>query len=110
MLILLTLLRRAAGGMVEYRRSLAASFLFRFFVDVALKLEKDVSGYKAGDWLPAGHDSAAVHFERPASSGVQYYGKAGEQDVVGQPVRHMAADLQARCLPSCCIHLDSLVS
>ncbi len=85
-----------AGGMVEYRRSLAASFLFRFFVDVALKLEKEGSGYKAADWLPAGHESAAVHFERPASQGVQYFNKVGEQDVVGQPVRHMAADLQAR--------------
>ena len=82
--------------MVEYRRSLAASFLFRFFVDVALKLEKEGSGYKAADWLPAGHESAAVHFERPASQGVQYFNKVGEQNVVGQPVRHMAADLQAR--------------
>ena len=87
---------------MEYRRSLAASFLFRFFVDVALKLEKEGSGYKAADWLPAGHESAAVHFERPASQGVQYFNKVGEQNVVGQPVRHMAADLQAR--PQLCLH------
>jgi len=80
--------------MVEYRRSLAASFLFRFFVDIALKLEKADLSYKAADWLPAGHESAAVHFERPASQGVQYFDKVGEQNIVGQPVRHMAADLQ----------------
>ena len=87
---------------MEYRRSLAASFLFRFFVDVALQLEKEGSGYKTADWLPAGHESAAVHFERPASQGVQYFNKVGEQNVVGQPVRHMAADLQAR--PPPCAH------
>ncbi len=83
--------------MVEYRRSLAASFLFRFFVDVALKLEADNPGYKAGDWLREEDKSAAVHFERPASHGVQYFDKAGDQNVVGQPFRHMAADLQV-CL------------
>lgn len=80
---------------MEYRRSLAASFLFRFFVDIALKLEKADLSYKAADWLPSGHESAAVHFERPASQGVQYFDKVGEQNIVGQPVRHMAADLQA---------------
>ena len=80
--------------MVEYRRSLAASFLFRFFVDVALKLEADNPGCKAGDWLREEDKSAAVHFERPASRGVQYFDKAGDQNVVGQPFRHMAADLQ----------------
>ena len=105
--------------MVEYRRSLAASFLFRFFVDVALQLEKGGSGYKAGDWLPPGHESAAVHFERPASQGVQYFNKVGEQDIVGQPVRHMAADLQARpripptatcCSPCLCPAMDNITT
>ena len=85
---------------MEYRRSLAASFLYRFFVDIALQLEAEGSGYKAADWLPVGHESAAVHFERPASQGVQYFNKVGEQDVVGAPVRHMAADLQACHLSS----------
>ena len=84
---------------MEYRRSLAASFLFRFFVDVALKLEADNPGYKAGDWLREEDKSAAVHFERPASHGVQYFDKAGDQNVVGQPFRHMAADLQVRADP-----------
>jgi xanthine dehydrogenase/oxidase len=84
-----------AGGMVEFRRSLAASFLFRFFVEVALKLEAEVPNYCArGGWLPAGHESAAVRFERPPSQGMQYFTKVDEQDVVGQPSRHMAADLQ----------------
>ncbi len=31
----------APGGKVEYRRALAASFLFKFFVQVACKLEAD---------------------------------------------------------------------
>ena len=87
---------------MEYRRSLAASFLYRFFVDIALQLEAGGSSYKAADWLPPGHESAAVHFERPASQGVQYFNKVGEQDVVGAPVRHMAADLQACPCPLLC--------
>ncbi|BDA44652.1 Xanthine dehydrogenase [Coccomyxa sp. Obi] len=82
----------APGGMVEFRRSLAASFLFRFVVDVALRLRAEAP--EAGGWLPAGHESAAVRFERPPSRGIQYFSKAGDADVVGQPERHMAADLQ----------------
>lgn len=83
------------GGMVEFRQSLAASFLFRFFVEVALRAEAEAPGYSArGGWLPDGHESAAARFERPASHGMQYFSKAGDGDVVGQPARHMAADLQ----------------
>ena len=92
-----------AGGMVEFRRSLAASFLFRFFVDVALQLQAEAPGSAAVDWVTPAHASAAQRFHRPASMGMQYYGKAGETDVVGQPERHRAADLQARpCLPFTC--------
>jgi xanthine dehydrogenase/oxidase len=80
------------GGMVEFRRSLAASFLFRFFVDTALQLQPQAPAAVA--WLTPEHASAAERFQRPASTGMQYYGKAGEADVVGQPERHRAADLQ----------------
>ncbi len=85
--------------MVEFRRSLAASFLFRFFADTAAALEADAredgGGYLAASaGLPEGHASAAVRFERPASRGVQIHGKPGEAAIVGAPVRHLAADLQ----------------
>lgn len=78
--------------MVEFRRSLAASFLFRFFVDVAVRLRANSPA--AGSWLPTGHESAAARFERPPARGIQYFSKAGDAEVVGQPERHMAADLQ----------------
>ena len=78
--------------MVEFRRSLAASFLFRFFVHVAAKLEADVPGYQSA--FPDSFKSAAVPFHRPPVQGLQYYSKAPGEGAVGQPMRHMAADLQ----------------
>ncbi|KAK9811378.1 hypothetical protein WJX72_002855 [[Myrmecia] bisecta] len=82
----------APGGMVEFRQSLAASFLFRFFMHVAIKLESDAAGYQAA--IPPEFRSAVAKFERPASHGLQYYSQVPDQDIVGQPVRHLAADLQ----------------
>lgn len=83
--------------MVEFRRSLTASFLFRFFVESALELEADAPGcFKALEGLPAGAESAARAFERPASKGMQFFTKVADGQVVGQPERHMAADLQVQ--------------
>ena len=75
---------------MEFRRSLAASFLFRFFADTAAALEADAredgGGYLAASaGLPEGHASAAVRFERPPSRGVQIHGKPGEAAIVGAP-------------------------
>ncbi len=86
--------RARAGGMVEYRRSLAASFLFRFFVDVALRLEASEPSFTLP--LPASFASAAGRFARPPARGLQYYARAGQDAVVGAPHRHLAADIQAR--------------
>ena len=80
------------GGMVEFRRSLASSFLFRFFVHVASQLEADQPGFQA--IFPPTFKSAAVPFHRPPVQGLQYYSKVPGEAVVGQPTRHMAADLQ----------------
>lgn len=80
------------GGMVEFRRSLAASFLFRFFIHVASQLEADLPGFKP--MFPDSYKSAAVPFHRPPVQGLQYYSKVPGEAVVGQPTRHMAADLQ----------------
>ena len=83
---------------MEFRRSLAASFLFRFFIEVSYDLEKDDPGFKASKTLPAEYESALrSKFERPASKGMQYFTKVADGQVVGQPERHMAADLQASC-------------
>ena len=81
--------------MVEFRRSLASSFLFRFFVHVATQLEADVQGFQP--LFPDSYKSAAVPFHRPPVQGLQYWSKVPGEAVVGQPTRHMAADLQV-CL------------
>lgn len=88
--------------MVEFRRSLAASFLFRFFVHVATQLEADVQGFQA--LFPDTYKSAAVPFHRPPVQGLQYWSKVPGEAVVGQPTRHMAADLQV------CLHHIPLLS
>jgi hypothetical protein len=80
------------GGMGEYRNSLAASFVFRFYVYLVQKLQAAAPDFASP--LPAGYDSAATRFERAPASGLQYYRKAGEEEIVGQPYRHMSADLQ----------------
>ena len=85
------------GGMVEFRRSLALSFLFRFFVHVASQLEADQPGFQA--IFPPTFKSAAVPFHRPPVQGLQYYSKVPGEAVVGQPTRHMAADLQVHPRP-----------
>ena len=56
------------GGMCEFRRSLANSFFFKFYVDCCRRLEAD--GLAAGAVAAAGLDqfdlSAADRFTRPA--------------------------------------------
>jgi xanthine dehydrogenase/oxidase len=88
----------APGGMVEYRRSLAASFLFKFFVQVAQALERDVAGFEAP--LGSGERSAAVEAVRPPPRGVQAW--AASRDApgaarggAGAPLMHASAELQA---------------
>lgn len=82
---------------MEFRRSLALSFLFRFFVHVASQLEADQPGFQA--IFPPTFKSAAVPFHRPPVQGLQYYSKVPGEAVVGQPTRHMAADLQVHPPP-----------
>ena len=79
---------------MEFRRSLAASFLFRFYAEVASMLEKDAPSFRASETLPAEYESAVRKFVRPAPKGVQYFTKVEDGQVVGAPERHMAADLQ----------------
>ncbi|GIL49662.1 hypothetical protein Vafri_5944 [Volvox africanus] len=93
------LVDNAPGGKVEYRRALAASFVFKFFVHAALQLEADTeAAYKAN--LPAEEHSAAKPYERHPAHGVQFYAKPEPPptpetvSVVGQPHHHMAAELQ----------------
>ncbi|KAJ9512823.1 hypothetical protein QJQ45_029028 [Haematococcus lacustris] len=83
----------APGGKVEYRRALAASFIFKFFAHVATLMDQDSQTSFKPD-LPDGLRSAAKVYDRPHAHGVQFHADALPNDVVGQPYQHMAADLQ----------------
>lgn len=128
---------------MEFRRSLAASFLFKALLWASQQLEGDAPAYASpfpdtyrsggcwfafssmshdpqGGWFlclrfhqhscflgqpqryssappglpPPRAAAAAKPYERPPSHGLQYFSAAPGEDVVGQPVRHMAADQQ----------------
>lgn len=80
--------------MEEYRNSLAASFVFRFFVDLAQRVQKRVPGFVSP--LPQEYEGAASRYHRPPASGLQYYSKTDDGSVIGQPYRHMSADVQVQ--------------
>jgi CO/xanthine dehydrogenase FAD-binding subunit len=85
----------APGGMVEYRRSLAASFLFKGVLYAATQLEADAPAAAAAPLpFPDTYKSAAAPYHRPPSYGLQYTCAVPGGDVVGQPYRHQAADMQ----------------
>ena len=107
---------------MEYRRALASSFLFKFFVGTSLSLERDsevrlmyqfrclcqcfsekrsvtriITPHAQSAFspdFPAEYRSAGVPYDRHPAHGVQFYSKASNDVIVGQPQRHMAADLQ----------------
>ena len=90
------------GGMVEFRRSLSASFLFKFLLHAAQRLAADAPEGSFADPFPPTYASAVRHYERPPSHGLQYFSARPSEDIVGQPYRHMAADMQVGKLRSNC--------
>lgn len=88
----------APGGMAAYRNSLVASFLFKACVATALQLRAALpqSSQRATLGWAAEEESAVRDFERPPPRGVQFHAEAEPDAVVGQPVKHRAADLQVR--------------
>uniref|UniRef100_A0A383W3H7 xanthine dehydrogenase n=1 Tax=Tetradesmus obliquus TaxID=3088 RepID=A0A383W3H7_TETOB len=87
----------APGGRGEYRNSLAASFLFKFYVHVCLAMEAaHPDSFKPQ--LPAGYASAAAPYHRPPVRGVQFHHEVPQATdgsaEVGKDYRHMSADLQ----------------
>ena len=87
--------------MTEFRRSLVSSFLFRFFAGAAVQLEASEGFSLAAGSFPDSMRSAVAGHHRLPASGIQYFSRAADGAVVGQPERHMAADLQV-CPPGCC--------
>lgn len=81
----------APGGMVEFRRSLTYSFLFKFFLQTAYLLERD-GNFSHG--LAASYRSAAAPYHRESSHGVQIFEKKAKGTSVGLPAVHASAELQ----------------
>ncbi len=79
----------APGGMVEYRQTLAATFLFKFF----LAAQHNVCGVE----LPAREHSAIVDPPRPVSSATHVFEEplvGRPTDTIGQPIPHLSANVQ----------------
>ncbi|EFJ45339.1 hypothetical protein VOLCADRAFT_63971 [Volvox carteri f. nagariensis] len=94
------LVENAPGGKVEYRRALAASFVFKFFVHAAITLEVRSSG-KEGEKAREGGEPLNLSPLCAAAIGCRYRNLLPQApatpetvSVVGQPHHHMAAELQ----------------
>lgn len=79
----------APGGMAAFRNSLVSTFLFKACVATALQVPHS----STLDWA-AEEESAVRQFDRPPARGVQFHAEAEPDAIVGQPVKHRAADLQ----------------
>ena len=82
----------APGGMTEFRQAVAASFLFKFYVHVSEGMSGN-DGF-GGTGVTARDHSAAAEFHKPPPRGLQYYDSATPGSILGEPHRHLAADLQ----------------
>ncbi|XP_078351392.1 xanthine dehydrogenase/oxidase-like [Oculina patagonica] len=83
----------APGGQVEYRRSLASSFFFKFYLNVSQWLSNNE--LVADHLVPRGYESVIKPFHRDATRSIQTFQEVPDdqslEDVVGRPVPHLAA-------------------
>jgi CO dehydrogenase flavoprotein C-terminal domain len=90
----------APGGMGAYRSALTRSLLFKFLVTCGIELlaqgERDTAAPAHLSWVDGEARSAMSECERAPMRGVQFHADATPSKIVGQPVKHRAADLQAR--------------
>ncbi|XP_065054384.1 xanthine dehydrogenase-like isoform X1 [Rhopilema esculentum] len=78
----------APGGMVRYRRSLAMSLFFKFFLHVAEEINVSTSG------LLKHCSSATEKFHKGVINSHQFFKLSdGEKKVVGKPIPHKSGDL-----------------
>ncbi|XP_028905631.1 xanthine dehydrogenase/oxidase-like isoform X2 [Ornithorhynchus anatinus] len=88
----------APGGKVEFRRTLTLSFFFKFYLTVLLKLSKKSMRGKC-DKLDPTCVSATSHFHKDPPANVQLFQEVprgqSEEDMVGRPLPHLAAAMQA---------------
>ncbi|XP_060042807.1 xanthine dehydrogenase/oxidase isoform X2 [Erinaceus europaeus] len=92
------LLPNAPGGMVEFRLTLTLSFFFKFYLTVLQKLGREDPEDKCGKLDPT-HASATLLFQKDPPSNVQLFQEVpkgqSEEDMVGRPLVHLAAEMQA---------------
>uniref|UniRef100_A0A8D1A3B2 Xanthine dehydrogenase/oxidase n=1 Tax=Sus scrofa TaxID=9823 RepID=A0A8D1A3B2_PIG len=87
----------APGGMVEFRRTLSLSFFFKFYLTVLQKLGRE-DPEDCGKLDPT-YASATWLFHKDPPANVQLFQEVpkgqSEEDMVGRPLPHLAAALQA---------------
>lgn len=95
----LTINDNAPGGRARFRRSVMSSFLKKGLVHAAYALKKDTSSmefpYRSNAFDKDIWELAEYQFVRHPSKGIQYFSQSGEEDIVGNPIQHASAELQA---------------
>ncbi|XP_021553383.1 xanthine dehydrogenase/oxidase [Neomonachus schauinslandi] len=88
----------APGGMVEFRRTLTLSFFFKFYLTVLQKLGKGNLENNCAKLDPT-DASATSLFQKDPPANVQFFQEVpegqSEEDMVGRPLPHLAAAMQA---------------
>ncbi|XP_071457326.1 xanthine dehydrogenase/oxidase [Marmota flaviventris] len=88
----------APGGMVEFRCTLSLSFFFKFYLTVLQKLGKENPEDNCGVLDPT-FTSATLLFHKDPPANVQLFQEVpkgqSEEDMVGRPMPHLAANMQA---------------
>lgn len=88
----------APGGMVEFRRTLTLSFFFKFYLTVLQKLGRADLEDMCGKLDPT-FASATLLFQKDPPANVQLFQEVpkdqSEEDMVGRPLPHLAANMQA---------------
>ncbi|EPY82416.1 xanthine dehydrogenase/oxidase [Camelus ferus] len=88
----------APGGMVEFRRTLTLSFFFKFYLTVLQNLGKEDLDDTCGKLDPT-YASATLLFHKDPPANVQLFQEVpkgqSEEDMVGRPLPHLAAAMQA---------------
>ncbi|XP_021073324.1 xanthine dehydrogenase/oxidase [Mus pahari] len=88
----------APGGMVDFRRTLTLSFFFKFYLTVLQKLGRANLEGVCGKLDPT-FASATLLFQKDPPANVQLFQEVpkgqSEEDMVGRPMPHLAANMQA---------------
>uniref|UniRef100_A0A8C5QBI9 xanthine dehydrogenase n=1 Tax=Leptobrachium leishanense TaxID=445787 RepID=A0A8C5QBI9_9ANUR len=88
----------APGGMVEYRRTLTVSFLFKFYLEVLNELKLWYNGRNCHNPLKLSEDGNITNSQAAKGNAKQRYQTAKLdqplQDTIGRPVMHHSAAMQ----------------